>query len=53
MTWPQAISAVPPDDRYEVEERAAIHEFDGGMERSAAEQRALAEYWMVLDLDGK
>ena len=33
------------DERYEVEERAAIQEFDGGLDRSAAERAAFSEYW--------
>lgn len=33
-----------PDELYEIEERAAIHEFDGRLPRSEAEQRALQEF---------
>jgi hypothetical protein len=41
----EALSALPEDDRYELQERAAIAEFDGGLERSAAEQAAFSEFW--------
>jgi len=41
----EALASLPEDERYAVEERAAIHEFDGGLDRSAAEQRAFSEYW--------
>lgn len=43
--FPDAVAMLPEEDRFEVEERAAIHEFDGGLDRSAAERAALSEYW--------
>jgi hypothetical protein len=39
------LTTLPPDERYVLEERAAIHEFDGGLDRSAAECAAFSEYW--------
>lgn len=42
--WKSEISRIPEADRYAVEERAAIHEFDGRMERDAAERRTLEDY---------
>jgi hypothetical protein len=36
---------LPEDERYEVEERAAIMEFDGGLDRDAAERAAFSQYW--------
>jgi hypothetical protein len=41
------MALLPQEDRYDVEERAAIMEFDGGLARSAAELAALSEYWRV------
>ena len=41
----EALASLPADERYELEERAAIHECDGGLDRSAAERLAFAEYW--------
>jgi len=43
--FPDAVAMLPEEDRFEVEERAAIHEFDGRLDRSAAERAALSEYW--------
>lgn len=42
MTAADAIQQLPPDIRVDVEERAAIMEFDGGLTREEAEQAALA-----------
>ena len=39
------IAFLPEDERYEAEERAAIHEFDGGLPRDEAERLALEENW--------
>lgn len=36
---------VSEDERYEVEERAAILEFDGGVDRAIAQKLALRCYW--------
>jgi hypothetical protein len=38
------ISSIPEDRRYEFEERAAIHQFDGGMTKEAAERRTIEDY---------
>ncbi len=40
-----ALAMLPEEDRYAVQERAAIHEFDGGLERDTAERAAFSEYW--------
>jgi hypothetical protein len=39
MTFKELIAITPEDQRYELEERAAIHEFDGGLSRTEAEIR--------------
>jgi len=36
---------LPEKDRYDVEERAAIMEFDGGLNRDAAERAAFLLCW--------
>lgn len=41
----EALALLLEDERYEIEERAAIHEFDGGLDRSAAERLAISECW--------
>lgn len=38
------ISSIPEDWRYSLEERAAIHQFDGGMTKEAAERRTIEDY---------
>jgi len=38
------LDSVPADDRHEVEERAAILEFDGTLSRDQAERLALLTY---------
>lgn len=43
--FPDAVAMLPEDERYEVEERAAILEFDGELDRGAAEQSAFSEFW--------
>jgi hypothetical protein len=51
-TRPQAVAPhtepvfdkLPPGERVEVEERAAVMEFDGGLGRDHAERAALARY---------
>jgi hypothetical protein len=40
-----ALHLVPTDDQGDVEERAAIMESDGGLDRDAAERAAFADYW--------
>jgi hypothetical protein len=40
---------VPPERREEVEERAAIREYDGGMSRAHAERAALADLGFTLN----
>jgi len=39
-----ALAMVPEEDRYDVEERGAIMEFDGGLDRDAADRAAFSEY---------
>ncbi len=41
----EQLAMIPEDDRYEVEERAAIIEFLGGKSRSEAERLALQQYF--------
>jgi len=43
MTPDQALGLLAASEREEAEERAAILEYDGGLSRPAAEQRAVAE----------
>lgn len=43
--WKASLAKIPKDDWANVEERAAIHEYDGRLDRDAAERRALKEYW--------
>lgn len=45
LEWKTELAKIPRDDWDNVEERAAIHEYDGGLDRDAAERRAIAEYW--------
>jgi hypothetical protein len=40
----EAFASLPDEDRYDMEERAAIMEFDGGLDRDAAEQAAFSLY---------
>jgi len=40
-----ALKLLPPDYREELEERAAIHEFDGDLGRDEAERAAIHGYW--------
>ena len=41
---PTLIAMLQPDERADVQERAAIMEFDGGMDREQAELMAWAEF---------
>jgi len=43
--WKSELDKVPEDRQYDVIERAAIHEFLGGMDRDSAERAALREFW--------
>jgi len=43
--FPEALAMLPEEDRYDMDERAAIMEFDGGLERDAAERAAFTFYW--------
>ena len=45
--FPDAVAMLPEGERYEVEERAAILEFDGGLDRDAAERAAFSFYWQA------
>ena len=40
----KALALIPRDERESVEERAAIIEFDGGLERDEAERAAFSNY---------
>ena len=40
----QVLETVPEGERYALEERAAIHEFDGNMTRTDAERRTVNDY---------
>jgi|SRR5208283_5648934 len=42
---PDAVALLSEDERYEFEERAAIMEHDGGLDRVAAELAAFSECW--------
>ena len=46
--WRSVIEDVPADQRYELEERAAIYEFDAGMSREEAERRVAREAGLQL-----
>ena len=39
-----ALRLVPPHDREGLEERAAVREYDGGLDRDAAERAVLMDY---------
>ena len=39
-----ALRLVPPHDREDLEERAAVREYDGGLDRDAAERAVLMDY---------
>jgi len=41
----ESIRFLPEDERYEVEERAAILEYDGELARNDAERAAFSENW--------
>lgn len=43
--YADVLALLPEDDRHAVEERAAIHQFDGGCAREQAEKLALDEHW--------
>jgi hypothetical protein len=45
VRFSEALASLSEEERYEVEERAGIMEFDGGLDRSAAEQAAFSEFW--------
>lgn len=42
--WQKFIQEIPPDEKYDLDERCAIHEFDGGLNRIEAEIRTMADY---------
>lgn len=44
-SFADALEVLPEDERYVLEERAAIHEFEGGFSRSAAELAAFSGFW--------
>ena len=39
-----ALGQLPPDARDDIEERAAIREYDGSLDRDSAERHAFADY---------
>lgn len=39
------LALLSDDERYEIEERAAIHEFEGGCSKDKAQEFALQEFW--------
>ncbi len=43
--YADVLALLPEDDRHAVEERAAIHQFDGGCTREQGEKLALGEHW--------
>jgi hypothetical protein len=53
QNFPDAVAMLPEDERYELQERAAIVEFDGGLDRSAAEQAAFSEFWRAKHRGGQ
>lgn len=44
MSWSEFVQSLHPDNRYVVEERAAIREYDANMPRDKAEAITMAEY---------
>lgn len=44
IPFEEAMRRLPENDRIAVEERAAIHEFDGNMTRADAERQALQDH---------
>jgi hypothetical protein len=44
-SFSELAASLPEDGRYALEERAAIHEFEGGLDRNAAECAAFSEHW--------
>lgn len=50
-SYREAVESLPADNRADVEERAAIMEYDGRLSRSAAEAAAIA--WLRQPADGK
>lgn len=45
INFQDAIRSLSEDERHDLEERAAIHEFDGGLDRKAAEHAAFCDWW--------
>ena len=45
VRFQDAVALLPEDEGAEVEERAAIHEFEGGLDREAAERAAFSDLW--------
>src|SRR4051812_36008734 len=44
VTFKDTLELVPPDERYEIEERAAILQFDAGLDAASAERAAFTEF---------
>jgi len=45
VNFAEALAALSEDERFAVEERAALHEYDGRLDRDAAERLAISEHW--------
>lgn len=52
VKYSDLVRTVFADDRYALEERAAIHEYEGELTRAEAEARAVKEYYEKLDEEG-
>lgn len=44
MTFVQWLETLPEEDRDDARERAAIHEYDGGMRRTWAERQTMKDW---------
>lgn len=44
MTFSQTVESVPHHERYELEERAAIRQYDGGLSQIEAEIQTALDY---------
>jgi hypothetical protein len=52
MTFAEAYNRLNEDDRYVLDERAAILEFDAGLSRAEAEVKAVTEFLYTKFLEG-
>ena len=53
VNFSEALASLPEDECYELVERAAIHEFEGGLDRRAAELRAFSDHWRAKTRERK